>query len=82
MIKISSKKVLNKYPSNIVHLSDKFKNNTEIIKKIVGKNGLLLEYVPKNMKDNADVVQIAYTQNPNSIRFASKRLQQKLINIH
>lgn len=61
-------KAINEYKNKI------FRENPERVINLVKKNGLELEYVGEDAKNNLQVVVEAIKENPEAVKFAGKRL--------
>ena len=47
------------YPYALQYASDELKNNFDIVKTIISKNGYNLKYASDELKNNIDIVKIA-----------------------
>lgn len=52
---------------------DKIRDSYEIMKRLVSKDGMVLNYVSERLRGNFDIVLAAVKQNPKSIRFVNER---------
>jgi hypothetical protein len=60
-------------------LSSPLKLNLCFVQAVLEKNGLALEFCSKMIQDDAEMVAIAYGQNPDALIYASERKKQLLI---
>jgi len=65
--------------SNYLFLDKKYREDKEIIKNVL-KNGNNLVLFDDEDRNNIEIVKIAIKNNPESIKYASKELQEKLEN--
>ena len=67
--------------SNYLFLDKKYREDKEIIKNVL-RNGNNLVLFDDEDRNNIEIVKIAIKNNPESIKYASKELQEKLNNIN
>ena len=61
-------------PEIILSLENHWKENEELCKIVLVKNGMLLEFLPESIKNNAHLAAIALKQNPAATIFISDEL--------
>jgi hypothetical protein len=65
-------------PKIILPLEDKWKENIELCKNVLSKDGMLLEFLPYKIKDDEDLAATAISQNPKAVQFISDNLTRKV----
>ncbi|NBP04929.1 MAG: hypothetical protein EBV15_01735, partial [Bacteroidetes bacterium] len=67
-------KLLSKVPGFYYALSDKFKNNGEIVAIVLKFDGMMLAHMPETIRENPDLAYIAICQNNKAVAFISDNL--------
>ena len=65
-------------PYNLKYGSKELKNDFEVVRLAIEKNGMTLMYASEELKDNKELVMIAVRQYSNAINSASLRLQNDM----
>jgi hypothetical protein len=55
--------------------SKNLRSNEQIIKAVVAKYGVMLQYASKSLRDNEEIVKLAVNQDGEALKYASKSLR-------